>query len=329
MGRLPRFAFLVHPLASLHQRALGLRQARPGLVFGWRDGTSPYDIGHVARVGLRGIAEGVVISVSLTPEQLMADQSRALARMERAVRTLQAEEPVDVVGLGSLCAVVAGRGEALAERVDVPVTTGGAATAWALLENTRAVQRVRGGPVAVVGARSPVGRAVAALLSADGVDVHVDSRRAARGLNVTAFASPEEAVAGCSVVAGAGPTGGTVAPEAFAAGAVLVDVAIPPTPTGPVPRGVRVLAGEAVSVPRSWTRGGWGRIYQVLAGYGPWQAYACLIEPLVMAAQGRKVAYALGRRLDPDDVARFGEAATAYGFKPRLARGWVKARRLG
>ncbi|MEC7946530.1 MAG: hypothetical protein VX265_03120, partial [Myxococcota bacterium] len=59
---------------------------------------------------------------------------------------------------------------------------------------------------------------------------------------------------------------------------------------------------------------------------GPFQVYACLIEPLVMAAQGRREPYSLGRQLDPDDVVRFGEAASAYGFAPRLARGWWAAR---
>lgn len=322
----PRFAFLVHALSLPHQRVLGLRHFTPGLALGRRDGTSPHDLGEVARLGLRNLVDGVVVDIPMTPEQMLEDQGRALARMERAIRQLQRQAPVSAVGLGSLCAVVAGRGEALAERVDVPVTTGGAATAWSLLENTRAVLKTRSGPVAIIGARSPVGRAVAALLSADGVPVVVDNKRAARGLAVEVAASPEEAAQACPVVVGAGPTGGTLDPSALQPDAALVDVAIPATPAGAVGPRVRTYAGEAVSVPRSWTRGGWGRIYQVLAGYGPFQVYACLIEPLVMAAQGRKEPYALGRKLDPDDVARFGEAAMAYGFAPRLARGWFSAR---
>ncbi len=325
---LPRFAFLVHALSPAHQRVLGLRHFTPGLLLGRRDGTSPYDIGEVARVGLRGIVEGVVLDVPLTPEQMLEDQARALARMERAVRALQRTAPVRAVGLGSLCAVVAGRGEALAERVDVPITTGGAATAWALLENTRRVLATRapGGPVAVVGSRSPVGRAVAALLAQDGVAVRVDNKRAGRGLAVEVCPDAEDAVFEAPVVVGAGPTGGTLDPTALAEDAVLIDVAIPMTPTSAPGPGVRMMAGEAVAVPRTWSRGGWGRLYQVIAGYGPFQVYACLIEPLVMAAQGRTTPYALGRRLDPDDVARFGEAAEAYGFSARLAEGWRVAR---
>ena len=322
----PRFAFLVHALSVPHQRVLGLRHFTPGLAFGRRDGTSPYDLGEVARVGLRNLVDGVVADVPMTPDQMLADQERALARMERLVHRLQRSGPVHAVGLGSLCAVVAGRGSALAERVDVPVTTGGAATAWSLLENTRAVLARRRGPVAVLGARNPVGQAVAALLSAEGVPVVVDNKRAARGLTVEVAPSAEEAVRSCRVVVGAGPTGGTLDPAALQPGSVLVDVAIPATPAGSVGRGVKILAGEAVSVPRTWERGGWGRLYQVLAGYGPFQVYACLIEPLVMALQERKKPYALGRRIDPDDVVRFGEAAVAYGFRPRLARGWFPAR---
>ena len=58
--------------------------------------------------------------------------------------------------------------------------------------------------------------------------------------------------------------------------------------------------------------------------------YACLVEPLILAAQGRMEPFAQGRRISPDGLEQFGQAAKALGFEPRLARGWrgVEARRL-
>ncbi len=122
----------------------------------------------------------------------------------------------------------------------------------------------------------------------------------------------------------AGPTGGTLDPAVLEPGAVVVDVAIPGTLRGRR-RDVRVYAGEAVALPPGWDRGGWGHLFHLLAGYGPWQVFACLVEPLVLAVEGRRRPYALGRRVEPEDVRAFGRAAEALGFRPRLARGWLPA----
>ncbi|MCB9778764.1 MAG: hypothetical protein H6742_09395 [Alphaproteobacteria bacterium] len=293
----------------------------PAMALGRSDGAGMGDVGPIARVGLPGVAMGQVVGIGLDPAQMLADQELALVRMRRAA-ALAVAGGAQAIGLGSLCAVVAGRGEALQAHVPVPVTTGAAATAWAMLENARTVIARVGGPVAIVGSAGPVGRALAVLLSAEGVDVRVDHKRGGRQLAVTVCDGPAAAVAGCPVVIGAGPTGGVLDPVALAPGAVLIDVALPGTLTGPPPRGVVVLAGEAVVCPPAWRRRFWGRLYQVFAGYGPRQVFACLIEPLVLVASGRTRPFALGRRLDPDDVAVFGAVATELGFRPRLARGW-------
>jgi len=154
------------------------------------------------------------------------------------------------------------------------------------------------------------------------VDVRVDHKRAARGLAVEACDGPVDAVKGCQVIVGAGPTGGTVPASAIAPGAVVVDVAIPGTLVGPPGPSVHVLAGEALDYPSHWRKGFWGWLYHVLSGYGPSQVFACLIEPLVLAVEGRTEPYSIGRRLDPKDVNAFGTAARQLGFSPRLARGW-------
>lgn len=288
----------------------------------YRDGTDPGDVSPLCRLGLEGVAEGVIVGIPMTPAQMLEDQERALTRMIRAVAVAG---DVRAVGLGSLCAVVASRGEALAERVPMPVTTGAAATAWALWQNVRAVHALRGGPVAIVGASGAVGGAVAALLAEEGVPLRLDHPRAARNLaEAQGFSSPAEAVAGCGLIVGAGPTGATLPAAAVSPGAIVVDVALPATILGRTPRGVRVLAGEAVSLPAGWRRDGWGQLYHLLAGYGPWQVFACLVEPLILAASGRDAPFALGRRVDPLTVRAFGEAAAALGFQPRLARGWTK-----
>lgn len=294
----------------------------PRMAVGRSDGSGMNQVGRIAEVGIPGVAMGDIISIALAPDQMLADQMLALTRMWRAARLVP---DAQAVGLGSLCAVVAGRGEELAGRLDVPVTTGAAATAWAMHHNTLAVLDGLGqgrGSVAIIGSNGPVGRAVAALLVEDGVKVRVDSRRGGRKLDVQVCDGPDDAARGCPVVVGAGPTGNTLSPSALAPGAVVVDVALPATLTGPAPAGCHVLAGEAVVPPPTWHRRVWGRLFHVFAGYGPRQVFACLMEPLIIVASGRQRPYALGRQLAVEDVRELGERALALGFRPRLARGW-------
>ena len=310
-----RFGFIVHALSPLHRAAIGVRAGNLQMAL-WRDdGVDPDGITRLCTLRLGDIV-GEVVAIPLTPDQMLADQQQALVRMVQAVESLG---PVDAVGLGSLCAVVAGRGEALAEWVDIPITTGGAATAWALAENTLAATTNIAGPAAVIGARSPVGQAVCRILADSGRTVHTDSKRAARKIDgAVGFKEPTAAAEGCPIIVGAGPTGGTLPAAAVSAGATIVDVAIPGTIVGKLPAGCRVLSGEAMLTPRGWQARGWGRLYHLLAGYGLSQIYACLAEPLVMAALGRTAPMALGRRVSVDDVRLFGETARELGFSPVL-----------
>lgn len=337
--RLVRFTFLVHPFTDAVRRVTALRTARPALGLG-RRGPGPDDCRPICRLALEVpgcVVEGVVVTVPLLPQELLDDQEGALHLMRAGVA--RAGGAVQAVGLGSVLAVIAGRGEALQRHVWQPVTTGAAATAWAAAENAEAAARALGiwprGPIAVLGHQGTVGTAVVDMLVHDGaVGIRVVARgreaERARALGLVTCDDPAAAVAGCRVVVGASTTGGILAPAALAPGAVLVDVAIPRTLSGPVPRGCRVLAGEALVPPPSYRRGGWGRLYHLLAGYGPRHLFACLAEPMLMAAEGRTTPYAQGRRVAWEALREIRRLAPAWGFRPVLAAHWrsVPAARL-
>ena len=284
--------------------------------------------GQICKVGIKDVAHGVVVSVPLVPEELLADQEGALQGM---VQGVLASGAVQAVGLGSLLSVVAGRGESLAQRVSVPVTTGNAATAWAAWRNLHQVLDEHGKQrVALLGFSGGVGGVLAELLAEDGVDVVLGGsgkvlERRAKKLGFELLPE-EQAAASAKVIVGAATTGGTLDPSVLQDNSVLLDVALPPTlKAGARPSGLRVLAGEAVGLPPGWIRDGWGQLYHLFAGYGPWQLFACLAEPLVLAASGRDRPYAQGRKVYPQDVRDFGLAAEALGMQPRLARGWMQA----
>ncbi|MFK7930640.1 MAG: hypothetical protein AB8H79_20810 [Myxococcota bacterium] len=268
----------------------------------------------------RGWVTGHIISVPDLPEQLVGDQARAEGLQLRAVQ-LAADLGASVVGLGSALAVVAGRGEAASERVGIPVTTGHAATAWACADLAR--QASGDEAVGVLGFRSTVGDAVAALLAEDRV-IKVAARGAAdhrRAKTLGVSACPEqELLSTCSVLVGAATSGPSVDPAALAPGTVLVDLSNPPSlKPGPTAAGVVVLAGETVSWPGAVRSGGWGTLWRAFAGYEGGLAYACLAEPLAAAAMGCEP-WSAGRRLDAARVRACGATLTELGFRPTLHR---------
>jgi len=305
------------------RRFVGVRRLDFGL-YGSRHGRD-FDAGRICEVSMPGAAVGEIISVPWMPHELLEDQSSAVDAMAEAVDALSG---VSAVGLGSLLAVVGSRGEALASRVDVPITTGAAATSWAAIENTLQVLDWTGEKsVALLGFSGTVGETVAAGLKRAGVEVTATGRgralaRRAEEMGV-GFTSIQEGVSSHKVVVGAGTTGSVVEPQWMQTNSVLVDVALPSSlKKGERPTGLLILAGEAMDLPKGWRRGFWGRIYHLLAGYGPHQIYACLAEPMVMAAHGIDEPFAQGRKLSLEKVDVFSEAAQDLGLEARLASGW-------
>lgn len=263
-----------------------------------------------------------MVAIPLTPEELLVDQDRAVRMMHRAVKIAEQTGPsVDVVGLGSLCAVVGGRGAALQERLGVPVTTGGAATVWTMFSNSIQANPHRE-PMGVLGSSSPVGKALIRLLHGQKVPLIVDSKKSIRGLTgelqvreTLKIAQTENWLIGC------GPTGPICNESVLRSDTTVLDVALPHSfaPEGSPRQDIRTFFAERMTMPDTWKRGVWGRIYHIVSGYGYLTVLACLVEPVVMAAIGRTTPYALGRSLDPEDVLDFGRQAAKLGFHPTLS----------
>lgn len=310
------FAFAIHPLAPWQRRLLGVRHRDPRLL-GGRHTDRVRAFGRLRVETSLGHVEGVLIDVPDLPDALVADQIRALA-LQRQAATVAAAAGASVIGLGSALAVVAGRGRALDGETDLAVTTGQAATAWTCAALTRQV--LGDEPVGILGATGTVGAAVARALTGASRVLAVARGRTASHLEAHGVEVTDEAtlLRTCRVVVGARTTGPTLSPGALHPGTVLIDLANPPSlHPGPLPPGVVVLAGETLAWPGRIGGDGWGRIWRRLAGYEGGSAYACLVEPLAVAALGEGP-WSTGRSLDPDAVDAAGAALTRLGFRPRL-----------
>jgi predicted amino acid dehydrogenase len=273
--------------------------------------------------------EGDVVAIPLTPEELLVDQERAVLMMHRAVKIAERKGFVDVVGLGSLCAVVAGRGAALQERLNVPVTTGGAATVWTMFSNAIQANPHRE-TMGVLGSNAPVGKALIRLLHAHQVPLVVDSKKSIKGFAESIDVQSSETIAKTQKwIIGCGPTGPMFEESIVQSNTTVLDVALPHTfePEGKGRKDVRTFFAERMTMPPTWERGLWGRVYHLVSGYGYNTALACLVEPVVMAAFGRKTPYAQGRKLDSKDVLEFGGRASELGFHPTLSSDfWMGSR---
>lgn len=266
--------------------------------------------------------QGDVVAVPLTPEDLLVDQERAVHLMHRALKLAERTGPsVDVVGLGSLCAVVGGRGDALQERLNIPVTTGGAATVWTMFSNAIQANPHRE-PMGILGSGSPVGKALVQLLNSQQVPLFVDSKKSIRRLRGELTVQEGEEIARTQRwIVGCGPTGPMFKEDVLLPGATVLDVALPHSfAPGPKPRSdIRTFFAERMTMPDDWDRGLWGRVYHMVSGYGYHTVLACLVEPVVMAVYGRTEPYAQGRTLDPEAVLDFGKKAAALNFHPTLS----------
>lgn len=232
------------------------------------------------------------------------------------------ENGAEIVGLGGATAIVGMRGEYVAERSGIAVTSGNSLTAYAALRaTTRAAElleldRPR---AAVVGYPGSIGLVLTKLLLREGFHVDVVHRRRDEDpqrllsylpdpSNVTVTADVEEALRRNVLVIGASSAGGVLAEQSLLPGTVVVDVALPRD----IPRtgrdDVLVLDGGLVSAAGLTVPGDLPAPTEQLNG--------CLAETIVLALAGRAECFSLGRELDADKVLEIGALAEDHGVLP-------------
>lgn len=322
-----RFGFVVHPLNAAQRGILGVRTLSPRV---WVD--ADVAAGRVARfasltskTGAR--TAGEVRSIALLPPSMLDDQARAVAKIADAARAL-ARDGADIVGLGSLCAVVGLRGEEVARQVDVPVTTGVSYTAFAAVRTLEAAaaalgERLEGARVVVAGFPGALPAAIAEIVAAHGANLvlaggpeKARAKLAAR-LGAESAAETSTAMGGAGFVLAASSAGAALEPAWLEPGIVVIDVAEPrDLKRGSAPRDVLVLDGENVSLPDGSARsfGALTRVYNWIIGQRRGTVYACFAEPIVLALEGRTESFSLGKEVPAAKAQEIGLLGERHGF---------------
>jgi putrescine aminotransferase len=335
-----RFAWVLHPFDPEFQRENGLSfgllawlwarlpRVREGavrrrLVFPFRR------VPEIVTLDGRR-ARGRGYFVPLPPSRILSEQTLALELIEKACRTAEAWG-ARVVGLAELTGVIGSRGLEIARRTSATVTTGAAYTVYASVESYElAMEQLYADPWAprltVVGLPDTRALAAARLLAARGARLTLVGDPAApyvRRYMATHFAECRDAVEWMPdldaalrrnrVIFAASTAGQTIDPARLASGTLVVDIGQPWDLTRP--RGPReellLLDGGVVSLPGTTTdrcRLPWFPRHYI---------NACLAEPAIIALEGRREPFSLGRELDVRDLEEVGKLAGQQGFSGR------------
>jgi predicted amino acid dehydrogenase len=232
-----------------------------------------------------------------------------------------------ILGLGAYTSVVGDAGITIAERLEMPVTTGDSYTIYIAVESIRRAANSMGirlgdATTAVVGATGAIGSVCAQMLAGDAGRLILIGRRPdaleqvrekcqgkrARVESSTDIASIYDADVILTV---SSAVDALIQPGHLKPGAVILDVARPRDVSIEVVKSrndVLVIEGGMVEVP--------GPVdFHFDFGFPPKMAFACMAETMALAMEGRYEDYTVGRELTVEQALEIGEICTRHGFR--------------
>ena len=232
-----------------------------------------------------------------------------------------------IMGLGAFTSVVGDAGLTIAERLELPVTTGDSYTIMMAVEAVRHAAEVMGIPLetataAVVGATGAIGNVCAQLLAGDvGKLILVGRRPEAVNLvrekcegyraEIRAGTNIDLIYEADLVLTVTSAIDEVIHPEHLKPGAVVCDVARPRDVSKLVAEkrdDVLVIEGGMVDVPGPVN-------FHFDFGFPPKKAFACMAETMALALEGRYEDYSIGKELTPEQAREIGAICLKHGFK--------------
>ncbi len=233
-----------------------------------------------------------------------------------------------IMGLGAFTSVVGDAGVTIAERLDIPVTTGDSYTVYTAVQAIREAGRMMDispeeAAVAVVGATGAIGGACSRMLATNSAQLTLIGRRqdalelvreqcegnmAQVNISTDAAAIYEADL----IITVTSAVDAIIEPRHLKPGAVVLDVARPRDVSEEVAAerdDVLIIEGGMVEVP------GPDMDFHFNFGFPPRKAYSCMAETMALALEGRYEDYTLGKDISLEQILEIGEIATRHGFK--------------
>jgi len=328
------FGFLLHPLGmqDVFRYAPNARGKREALVRKILEWMPPYQASVITGVRSRAVAteiEGRFITIPVLPQQFLEkDRQWVFDRVLQGALLAQTNG-AQIVGLGGYNSVVGEAGRAIAERLDVGVTSGNSYTVATAMEATLAAARAMDLDlarcnVAVVGATGSIGGVCSRLLARQVARLSLVARSRSR-LQALAEKIHDEGPCAVSIdtdlergireadviVSATSSGGGIIRPDNLKPGVVICDVALPHDVCRDVARlrpDVLVIEGGVIEVP--------GEVnFNFDFGYPPGHSLACMAETMILTLEGRFEDYSLGRGLSLEKVEEISRLAARHGFR--------------
>jgi fatty aldehyde-generating acyl-ACP reductase len=330
-----RFAFVIHPIDAkrdVARRFKLLGHLLPvSLIHFFSRFFPPIYVSHIRsiRSATGAEAEGWLLACPYTPRRMLSlDLEEVYAKIADTVR-MGERAGAQIAGLGAFTSVVGDAGVSVAQRVNIPVTTGNSYTVATVVRTLgMAAERVGrgldGAKVAIVGATGSIGQACSlyaakqgARIIAVGRDIgHLTSLSelmACAGLDRPKISTDMADISTARyIISVAGSAEPVIYPEHLAPGTIVCDVALPPN-VAPSVRETRddvlVLSGGLVAPPGKPEMG-------FSFGLGAGLVYACMAETMILALEGRFEPFTLGRSVKLDRVAEIDLLGAKHGFVP-------------
>ena len=282
--------------------------------------------------GIRSVAtgrelHGWLLAVPYTPPTMMSLPVEEV--YDKIVATGEKAQKLGakILGLGAYTSIVGDAGQTIADRLDIPVTTGDSYTVVMAVEAVREAARhmdikMNEATVAVVGATGAIGKTCAQMIAGECAHLRVIGRREdatqavrelceGRGSQVSASTDINTIYDADLVLTVTNALTAVIEPKHLKPGAVVCDVARPRDVSRVVAKqrdDVLVIEGGMVEVP--------GPVdFNFNFGFPPKMAYACMAETMALALEGRYEDYTIGKHIAVSQAEEISGIASHHGFR--------------
>lgn len=282
--------------------------------------------------GVRSVAaghelKGWLIAVPYTPPTMMRLPEKEVYNKIVAAGHLAEELGAKILGLGAYTSIVGDAGQTIADRLDIPVTTGDSYTVVMAVEAVHEAARrmdinIEDATVAVVGATGAIGKTCAQMLATRCDRLRLIGRRdeAVQTVREMCEGHQAEVIASTDiatiydadlVLTVTNALDAIIEPQHLKPGAVVCDVARPRDVSRRVAEqrdDVLVIEGGMVEVPGPVDFG-------FNFGFPPKMAYACMAETMALALEGRYEDYTIGKNIAVSQANEISHIASHHGFR--------------
>ncbi len=328
------FAFIIHPIQIKRDVArkyplLGKILTEPQINFFSRFFPPVYlsEVNGIISQSTGRELKGWLIACPFTPPTMMSVPVEVAYKKIVACGHMAEELGAKLLGLGAYTSVVGDAGQTIADRLQLPVTTGDSYTILMAVEAIKEAARVmdismKDATVAVVGATGAIGKTCALMLARSCSKLVLVGRRddaldqireqcQGRGAQVVSSTDMNSIYEADLILTVTSAVHAVIYPQHLKPGSVVCDVARPRDVSKQVAaqrNDVLVIEGGMIEVPGQPD-------FHFDFGFPPHMAYACMAETMALALESHYSDYTIGKDISEAQANEIGEIAHRHGFR--------------